>query len=147
LPARVVIETLQVLFLFKGTPLYLRSDNGPEFIARKVQAYPAQHHVQTRYIAPGCPWQNAYGESFNDKLRVECLNRETFRSLEEAKWMIENWRRQYNQFRPHSSLGYHTPMEFAAGCNVREKESDGLCSLTLAISTAGTYIDGSNHLD
>ena len=112
LPAAAVMETIQALFRSHGIPRYLRSDNGPEFIARRMQLFLSTQQVQTKYIAPGCPWQNAYGESFNEKLRTECLNREIFASLAEAQWVVERWRRQYNQDRPHSSLNYLTPCEF-----------------------------------
>ena len=118
LPAAAVVETIQGLFRSHGTPRYLRSDNGPEFIARRMQLFLSTQQVQTKYIAPGCPWQNAYGESFNEKLRTECLNREIFASLAEAQWLVECWRRQYNQDRPHSSLDYLTPHEFLLQWNL-----------------------------
>lgn len=97
-----------------GVPEHLRSDNGPEFIAYAIQDWLAEKKVKTIYIAPGSPWENAYIESFHDKLRDECLNREIFGSLKEAQVVIEQWRLEYNAERPHSSLGYKTPEEFAA---------------------------------
>jgi len=112
MPARAVIAVLQRSFAAYGTPAYLRSDNGPEFIAKAVKTWLQQQGVKTHYIDPGSPWQNAYGESFNDKLRDECLNMEVFSSLAEAKIILERWRRYYNDKRPHSSLGYQTPSEY-----------------------------------
>lgn len=112
--ARNVIETLEWLFLVRGVPEYLRSDNGPEFIAHAVQEWLKEKGVKTLFINPGSPWENPYIESFNGKFRDECLNRELFQSCEEARIMIESWRVEYNEYRPHSSLGYMTPSEFAA---------------------------------
>ena len=97
-----------------GVPGHLRSDNGPEFIAYAIQDWLRTKGVKTIYITPGSPWENAYIESFHDKLRDECLNRELFGSLLEAQIIIEQWRVEYNSLRPHSSLGYRTPDEFAA---------------------------------
>jgi len=114
LPAAAVVKVLERLFLRYGPPSYLRSDNGPEFIARLVQEWLAKRQVGTLYITPGSPWQNGYAESFHGKLRDECLNREVFTSLAEARVVIEQWRRHYNTQRPHSSLGYQTPDQFAA---------------------------------
>ncbi len=110
--ARQVIQVLHRVIRVRGTPGYLRSDNGPEFIARAVQRWLQQQHIQTAYIEPGSPWQNAYGESFNGRLRDECLNMEWFRNLPEAQVVIARWRREYNEERPHSSLAYQTPQAF-----------------------------------
>jgi putative transposase len=115
LPAKAVIEVLERVFSERGVPEYLRSDNGPEFIAKAIQRWLKQRRVQTHYIEPGSPWQNAFGESFNGKFRDECLNMEVFYSLAEATIIVETWRQSYSQERPHSSLGYQTPAEFAAG--------------------------------
>lgn len=112
MPAAVVIEVLREAFRRYGAPEYIRSDNGPEFIAEAVQSWLAQQGTKTHYIDPASPWQNAFGESFNDKLRQECLNLEVFETLGEAKVVIARWRREYNGERPHSSLGYRTPREF-----------------------------------
>ena len=109
-----VQAVLQRLFAQHGVPKYLRSDNGPEFIAGKLRQWLAQGGPETIYIDPGSPWQNAYGESFHGSLRDECLNMEVFGNLAEAKVIVERWRRDYNQQRPHSSLGYLTPAEFKA---------------------------------
>jgi transposase InsO family protein len=111
-----VLNTLEWLFLVHGRPEYLRSDNGPEFIAKAVQDWIAEQGSKTLYIHPGSPWENAYIESFNDKFRDECLNMEVFRDGKEARDVIEAWRREYNDVRPHSSLNYRTPTEFAAQC-------------------------------
>lgn len=93
---------------------YLRSDNGSECVATQVKEWRKQKGIQTLYIEPGSPWQNARGESFNGRLRDECLNVEWFRNLREAGAAIESWRQHYNQQRPHSSLDYRTPSEFYA---------------------------------
>ena len=113
LGAEQVIETLKWLALTRGTPEHIRSDNGPEFIAQAVRGWLEQAGCQTILITPGSPWENPYVESFTGKLRVECLNREIFADLEEAQVVIEAWRHDYNTQRPHSSLNYLTPVEFA----------------------------------
>ena len=113
MPAVRVIEALGRLFAQRGAPQYLRSDNGPEFVARVLRRWLEQKGVATHYIDPGSPWQNAKGESFNDKVREECLNLEVFTSLMEAKVVVEDWRRLYNERRPHQSLGGKTPARFA----------------------------------
>lgn len=114
LGSRQVIEALERIAPEYGRPAYLRSDNGSEFIARRLKIYLAEHGCETRHIDPGSPWQNAYGESFNGKFRDEFLNQEVFHSPAHARVLAETWRRQYNTQRPHSSLGYLTPAEFAA---------------------------------
>lgn len=108
-----VIGVLAKAFAKWGWPQYLRSDNGPEFIARILQEWLHARGVKSFYIAPGSPWQNAYGESFNDKLRAECLDLERFEAPKEAQGTLGRWLRHYNQERPHSSLGYLTPSEYA----------------------------------
>ena len=104
-----VIDELSELFSLKGIPKYIRSDNGPEFTAKAVRSWLNRLGVNTLFIEPGSPWENGYVESFNGQLRDELLNREIFTTLLEAKVLIENWRREYNQIRPHSSLGYRPP--------------------------------------
>ena len=104
-----VIDQLFHLFIFRGIPRHIRSDNGSEFTAREVRGWLGRLGVKTLYIEPGSPWENGYIESFNGKLRDELLNREIFTTLTEAKILIEGWRREYNQIRPHSSLGYRPP--------------------------------------
>jgi transposase InsO family protein len=109
-----VIATLETLFARHGAPGHLRSDNGPEFIAQAVKERLEKYHTGTIYITPGHPWENPYTESFHDKLRRECLNREIFANGREAQIIVEAWRKEYNHERPHSSLGQLTPEEFAA---------------------------------
>jgi putative transposase len=104
-----VLDNLYDLFISRGIPEYIRSDNAPEFTANAVRAWLSQTGVGPLYIEPGSPWENGYVESFIGKLRDELLNGEIFDTLLEAKVVIENWRREYNQFRPHSSLGYRPP--------------------------------------
>lgn len=108
-----VIEILKWLFLLRGHPEYLRSDNGPEFVAKAIQKWLGDKGCGTIYINPGSPWENPYIESFNGKFRDECLNMEIFRNGREAQMVVENYRKEYNEVRPHSSLGYLTPEEFA----------------------------------
>jgi transposase InsO family protein len=100
---------LAELFLSRGVPAHIRSDNGPEFTAEAVRDWLGRIGVKTLFIQPGSPWENGYVESFNGKLRDVVLNREIFYTLTEAKIIIESWRREYNQIRPHSSLGYRPP--------------------------------------
>ena len=112
MPAQFIIGVLSELFAKHGCPKYLRSDNGPEFVAKTVQIWLKHQGAETMYIEPGKPWQNGYGESFNGKLRDECLNANAFLSLLEASIELESWRKWYNSERPHSSLSYQTPIEF-----------------------------------
>ena len=114
--AQNVVENLQYLFAVRGRPEHLRSDNGPEFVARSVRRWLAQAEVKTLFINKGSPWENGYVESFNGKLRDELLNRELFLSLDEARWVIDRWRLDYNHRRIHSALDYQTPAAFAAAC-------------------------------
>jgi transposase InsO family protein len=109
-----VIDTLADLFWQHGAPAYLRSDNGGEFIAARLQAWLARQGIGTLHIAPGHPWENGYAESFNGKFRDECLNEEVFWHDRHAQVVTERWRRHYNEERPHSALGYRTPAEVAA---------------------------------
>ena len=109
-----VIEVLSQLISVQGAPRYLRSDNGPEFVSRAILRWLLAAGVDTALIDPGKPWQNGTDESFNGKFRDECLNVEWFRTRAEAGIVIEQWRRHYNDVRPHSSLGYRTPREFRA---------------------------------
>ncbi|MGE3702428.1 MAG: integrase core domain-containing protein, partial [Hyphomicrobiaceae bacterium] len=95
-------------------PLFLRSDNGPEFVSRALLKWIVGHGIGTALIDPGKPWQNGAMESFNGRFRDECLSLEWFRSRAEATVVIETWRRHFNDVRPHSSLGYQTPAAFAA---------------------------------
>jgi transposase InsO family protein len=108
-----VIAVLEKTIALHGAPEHIRSDNGSEFIAYAVRDWLKERNIQTLYIRPGSPWENGYIESFHGKLRDELLNRELFGTLAEAGVIIEQWRREYNEERPHSSLGYQTPREFA----------------------------------
>ena len=109
-----VLETLADVMLWHGIPEYIRSDNGPEFIAKELRQWLARLGTRTLYIEPGSPWENGYCESFNGKLRDECLNGEIFYSLKEAQIVIEWWRIEYNTRRPHSALGYRPPAPLAS---------------------------------
>jgi len=111
-----VISVLEYLFMVRGAPDFIRSDNGPEFIANAIRQWLKEKMVETLYIEPASPWENGYIESFHGRLRDELLNRELFYSVKEAKVLVENWRMEYNNHRPHSSLGYMTPAAFAATC-------------------------------
>ena len=104
-----VIDVLTDLFIVRGIPAYIRSDNGPEFIADAVRHWIKTVGAETAYIEPGSPWENGYCESFNARFRDELLNGEIFYSLKEAQIVIEQWRRHYNTKRPHSALGYRSP--------------------------------------
>jgi len=109
LKATDVIDALADLFILRGVPAHIRSDNGPEFVAQALRDWIAAVGAKTAYIEPGSPWENGYCESFNGKLRDELLNGEIFYTLKEAQIVIEAWRHHYNTVRPHSSLGYLPP--------------------------------------
>jgi putative transposase len=104
-----VIDKLYELFLFRGVPEHIRSDNGPEFTAKAIRKWLGRMNVKTLFIEPGSPWENGYIETFNGKLRDELLNREIFTTLTEAKILIADWKKEYNQVRPHSAEGYKPP--------------------------------------
>jgi transposase InsO family protein len=112
-----VIHLLNWLFVTRGRPEYLRSDNGSEFIARAIQMWLKEEKCQTLYIKPGSPWENPFIESFIGKLRAECLDRYLYASAVEAQQLLEEWRNEYNDERQHSSLGYLSPSTFAATLN------------------------------
>ena len=109
LNSRNVTDALTDLFILRGSPAFIRSDNGPEFIAQAVRDWIAAVGAKTAYIEPGSPWENGYCESFNGRFRDELLNGEIFYSLREAQIIIEEWRKHYNTKRPHSALGYRPP--------------------------------------
>ena len=111
--ARKVRQVMARLIEEHGAPEHIRSDNGSEFIERGLREWLAENKIRTLYIAPGSPWQNGYIESFNARLREECLNREQLWTLTEARVVLEDWRWKYNNIRPHRSLGYITPIRFA----------------------------------
>lgn len=119
LPGARVVRVLERLRETRGVPEHIQVDNGPEFISRAVDQWAFEQGVKLHFVEPGQPTQNAYIESFNGKFRDECLNENWFVSLQEAREKIEAWRRDYNQVRPHSSLGYQTPAEFAARAAAR----------------------------
>ena len=120
-----VITVLEAAIARYGVPEHLRSDNGPEFIASCMQEWLKAQEIKTLYIRPGSPWENGHIESFHDKLRDECLNRELFGNLHEARVILESWRVEYNERRPHSSLGYQTPSEYAGR---KTNRFDGGCA-------------------
>jgi len=114
--ARKVKQRLQELFIFWGRPVCIKSDNGPEFVAKEVQDWLKRSGVGTHYIDPGSPWQNGFNESFNGVFRDGCLNRWLFNTVQESRKIIEKWLMEYNQERPHGSLNGKTPEAFLAEC-------------------------------
>ena len=109
LNSRDVLEVVDDLMVMRGVPDHIRSDNGGEFRVKAVREWLGRIGAKTLYIEPGSPWENGYNESFNGRLRDECLNVEPFNTLMEAKIVIEHWRKKYNTIRPHSSLSYRPP--------------------------------------
>lgn len=120
--AQDVIDILRYLFLVRGEPAFIRSDNGPEFTAKKVKKWLSDMGVKTLFIEPGSPWENGYMESFNSHMRDECLDREIFVGMDELRYMCEKYRLDYNHYRPHQSLGYLSPAAFSA---MRKREIPG----------------------
>jgi putative transposase len=114
--AQTVRTLLAAVVQARGAPVHIRSDNGSEFIAQVIRSWMTRAGLETLYIAPGAPWENGYAESFNSKVRDELLNAEEFGSVLEAKVLAKAWRQEYNHVRPHSSLGYRTPVEFGEMC-------------------------------
>ncbi len=127
MPGLRVVRELDMIMQRRGKPKVIVSDNGPELTSRAVLIWAAQNDIDWHYIQPGKPQQNGYTESLNDKIRDECLNEHWFGSLAEARQIIENWRQDYNHVRPHSSLGYLTPQEYAE--TIATKNSQGACPL------------------
>ena len=121
-----VLALLQEAIARHGPPKYIRSDNGPEFIAKVIQTWLRDNHIQTIYIESGCPWQNGDAESFNGPFRAECLNRELLYTLSESRVVFEDWRSYYNDERPHRSLGLQTPAKFAEGQPLKAPTPVGL---------------------
>ncbi len=122
--AEEVVKTLATLFENRGEPYFIRSDNGPEFIAKAVRRWLEVSGVKALYIEPGSPWENAYSETFISRFSDELLKREVFTNLLEAKVLVEEYRNHYNRERPHSALGYRTPAEFAASCELAGADED-----------------------
>jgi Transposase and inactivated derivatives len=122
--AREVVATLQRLVAQRGAPAYIRSDNGPEFVAKAVKKWLQEAGIGALYIEPGAPWQNAYSESFNSRFRDEFLNLELFSNQLEAKVLGKEYQQKYNHLRPHSALGNLTPAEFAARCHATLRPFD-----------------------
>jgi len=119
-----VVSTLASLFRRRGEPAFIRSDNGPEFVAKAIKEWLELSGVRTLYIEPGSPWENAYSETFISRFSDELLKREVFACLLEAKVLVEDYRGHYNHHRPHSALGYRTPAEFAAAVGLDRKVED-----------------------
>jgi putative transposase len=119
------IRVIEKAIALYGLPEHIRSDNGPEFIAQAIGDWMGQKQIKTIYISPGAPWEQAYIESFHDKFRDGCLNREIFGTFLEAQIVIEAWRQEYNQCRPHSSLGYLSPDQFAAAQSSTRQQNCG----------------------
>ena len=122
--AEDVVSTLASLFRSRGEPAFIRSDNGPEFIAKTVKQWLEASEVKTLYIEPGSPWENAYSETFISRFSDEVLKREVFADLLEAKVLVEDYRGHYNHQRPHSALDYRTPAEFAMAVSLDRKVED-----------------------
>lgn len=126
------ITVIEAAIARYGAPEHLRSDNGPEFIAYAIQDWLRAREIKTLYIRPGSPWENGHIESYHDKLRDECLNRELFGTLAEARVILESWRVEYNERRPHSALDYQTPGEFARRSKFGLLPASGLLPSKLA---------------
>ncbi len=131
--SKKVIQALDWLFVTRGAPVHLRSDNGPEFIANAIQDWLKDRQCQTIYITPGSPWENPFIESFNGHFRAELLDRVRFANGQAARQVIEQWRLEYNQQRPHSSLGYATPAEFAAQSATAQPQTEPEATLSLQL--------------
>jgi putative transposase len=132
--AEEVVKTLASLFARKGEPAFIRSDNGPEFIAKVLKGWLEVSGVRTLYIEPGSPWENAYSETFISRFGDELVKREVFSGLLEAKVLVEEYRNHYNQERSHSALGYLTPAEFGALCELKSVDEELMKELELAIA-------------
>ena len=135
-----VIDTLAELFAMRGVPKCIRSDNGPEFIARAIQRWTKQLEIETLYIEPGSPWENGFAESFHSRLRDEFLALEVFESLVTARKLTQAWREDYNHYRPHSALGYVAPAAFAARHG--ESPAEIRCAASIRATPAANEIAG-----
>lgn len=118
-----VVRVLDQLVEIRGHPRIIKSDNGPEFVAERIQEWIEERPVDTRFIEPGSPWQNGHNESFNGVFRDGCLNRWAFLSVREARLVVESWRREYNEERPHGALNQITPAAYAAGVGQEQREA------------------------
>lgn len=121
--ANQVKSALQELFAYWGRPLFIKSDNGPEFVAKEIQRWLKQSGIGIHYIDPGSPWQNCFNESFNSVFRDGCLNRWVFYTVQEARRVIEQWLSEYNQERPHGSLKGRTPAQYLAACEKKARKA------------------------
>ena len=135
-----VLDVLRDLFMIRGVPRHIRSDNGPEFIAKAIRRFLTTAGVETLYIEPGAPWQNGYAESFHSRVRDEFMAGELFADLEEARVLADRWKNDYNHRRPHSSLGYVTPATFAASLRQPPVGASPLPPADAAISSPLTLI-------
>jgi hypothetical protein len=139
------MAVLRYLFEVRGAPKYIRSDNGPEFIAEAIKRFLGECDVGTLYIEPGAPWQNGYAESFGSRFRDELLNRELFRSVREAKVVCEDHRLDFNHHRPHSSLRYLTPGEFAASLEPSTDAANADLSASNSQTAAAGTVSGAEY--
>jgi len=137
--AEAVLDILTNLFLTRGVPEHIRSDNGPEFIAQAIRKQGERVGLEMLYIEPGSPWENGFAESFFSRLRDELLNVEEFMNFAEARWFAKHRLHEHNTERPHSSLGYQTPSEFAAGLTSAPARQTGAAPTTLAVPTTSTH--------
>ena len=147
LGARAVVAALAALVEIHGAPRHLRCDNGAEFIAGHLKQWLAQTGIQTRFIEPGCPWQNGVNESFNGKFRDECLNRELLANLLEAQCVARAFRDEYNSIRPHMTLGYRTPAAYRAELLGQAPGSGRTCQArsSLRLELASVPVRNHNH--
>jgi len=135
LTAERIVEILTNLFLTRGVPKHIRSDNGPEFIARAIRSHAERAGLEMLYVEPGAPWENGFAESFFSRLRDELLNVEEFMNLAEARWFARRRLKEHNEERPHSSLGYQTPAEFASQCAASVRAAPSLQQHTAELLT------------
>lgn len=135
-----VLDTLSELFAVRGVPNQIRSDNGPEFVAKIVQQWLTRLDVRTLYIAPGSPWENGLAESFHSRVRDEFLALEEFESVAVARRLTDQWREDYNRCRPHSSLGYQTPCEYAARQTSARARQTGAAPSALTSASADLMV-------
>ncbi len=135
-----VINKLAELFSMRGLPKHIRSDNGPEFISHAIQGWLKKLEIEAMYIKPGSPWENGYAESFHSRFRDEFLALEEFESLHQARELTRIWREEYNHYRPHSSLGYQTPHEFAAGQISAQARQTGAAPPSLTATPASAKV-------